>query len=111
MITTNIDLKNKITNACLLIMNNEIDFIEGCRILASLRTQYDLGEDPDFSPFVGVVSETDDYPQKNIRVNFSKDCLTRIDAEVADYVSRVRPSITEACSVLLAKYSEKIQKG
>lgn len=86
------------------MVNDQIGFIEGCRKLDSLRSQFDLSEDPDFLPVVGVTSETDDYPEQSIRENFSEDDLKRVDEEVSSYVSMVRPSIIEACNLLIAKY-------
>jgi hypothetical protein len=96
--------RKEITNTCLLLENDSIDFIEGCRKVVSLRNRYDLAEDLSFSPFVGVVSETDDYPDQSVRENFSKDYLERIDKEITDYILQVRPSIIEACSILVEKY-------
>ena len=58
--------RKKITQACLLIVNNQICFIDGCRKIVGIRNQFSLEEDPDFLLFVGVVSETDDYPEKVI---------------------------------------------
>jgi len=99
--------RKEITDTCLLLMAGDIDFIEGCRKLVSLRNQYDLAEDLNFSPFVGVVSETDDFPDKSARKNFSKDYLERTDKEVMDYILEVRPSIIEACSILIEKYRKQ----
>jgi len=96
--------RKEITDTCLLLMTEGIGFIEGCRKLVSLRNQYDLVEDLSFSPFVGVVSETDDYPDESVRENFNEDYLKRIDKEIMDYVLDVRPSIIEACSILIEKY-------
>ncbi|GAL14614.1 hypothetical protein JCM19233_5626 [Vibrio astriarenae] len=63
-----------------------------------------LENDPDFFPFVGVTSETHDYPELNIRENFSADYLKRVDEEITDYIAQARPSIAKACKVLICKY-------
>ncbi|MEF1257249.1 hypothetical protein [Vibrio sp. M260112] len=65
--------QKKIVETCQLLVNDDINFIEGCRQLVTLRNQLNLENDPDFLPFVGVASETDDYPEPSIRENFS--CL------------------------------------
>ena len=96
--------KKEILNICVLLKSGNVDFIEGCRKVVYLRNQYGLSEDLSFSPFVGVVSETDDYPDQRAREGFSKDYLERIDKDIMDYVSLVRPSIIEACDVLIEKY-------
>ena len=96
--------RKEIVDACLLMVNDQIGFIEGCRNVVSLRNQFSLTEDQDFSPFVGVTSETDDYPEQSIRENFSESYLKRVDEEVSSYISIVRPSIIDACNILIAKY-------
>lgn len=104
METINEKSRKEIVDACLRLVNNDVDFIDGCRKLISLRNRFNLEKDSDFLPFVGVVSETDDYPSPNIRTNFSKDYLDQIDKEIAEYVSQVRFSIIDACNVLIMKY-------
>ncbi|RDX39104.1 hypothetical protein DZA51_00250 [Vibrio campbellii] len=96
--------QKEIVDICLLLLNEDIDFIDGCRQLVSLRNQLGLECDPDFLPFVGVTSETLDYPELGIRDNFSADYLKRIDEEMSDYISLARPFITEACRTLISKY-------
>lgn len=96
--------KGEIVDTCLLLISDNIDFVAGCRHLVSLRNDFNLENDLEFLPFIGVVSETDDYPEYNIRKNFSKDYLTKIDKEISGYISQVRPEILEACRMLIAKY-------
>lgn len=96
--------QKKIVETCQSLVNDDINFIEGCRQLVTLRNQLNLENDPDFLPFVGVASETDDYPEPSIRENFSSDYLKRIDEEVSDYIALTHPSIADACSVLISKY-------
>lgn len=99
-----LDERKKIVGICQSLINNDINLVEGCRRLVSLRYQFDLEDDPDFLPFVGVASETDDYPELNIRDNFSEDYLKRVDEEISDYINLARPSIIDACHVLVSKY-------
>lgn len=100
----NVKDKKKVIVICQSLVKDDIDFIEGCRQLVSLRNQFNLEDDPDFLPFVGVVSETDDYPEPSIQKNFSADYLKLINKEISDYIDLVRPSIIGACNVLLSKY-------
>lgn len=104
MVSVTVDARKEIVDACLRLINDEINLIEGCRKLIFLRNYFDLEEDPCFLPFVGVVSETDDYPVQSVRARFSGDYLSQLDREVGQYVSQVRPSIIEACELLVAKY-------
>lgn len=98
-------VSQEIVNSCLKLLNEEINFIEGCRELVALRNKFDLEDDPGFLPFVGVASETDDYPSEAARKHFNGNYLNKIDNEVSIYILQVRPSILEACKKLLAKYS------
>jgi len=97
--------RQEIANTCSLLLKEEMDFIEGCRKLVSLRNRLGLETDPLFSPFVGVTSETDDYPEKESRHLFSEGYRNRIDKEVSEYILQLRPEISECCRKLLAKYS------
>jgi hypothetical protein len=97
--------RQEITTACLRLLNAQVDFIEGCRELVALRNRFNLEIDPCFYPFVGVVSETDDYPTKEGRKHFSYSYLNKVDREISEYISQVRPSILEACNELLTVYS------
>lgn len=96
--------QKKIMVICQSLVNDDIDFIEGCRQLVSLRNQFNLEDDPDFLPFVGVASETDDYPEPSVQENFSTDYLKLINKEISDYIGLVRPSIISACNILISKY-------
>ena len=95
----------QIVDACLSIINDEISFIEGCRNIVSLRNQFNLTMDQDFSPLVGVVSETDEYPEEAIRKNFSADYLEKIEDELSGYILEVKPIIIASCRTLASKYS------
>jgi len=61
----------EIVNSCLRLLNGGIDFVEGCREVIALRNRLGLEADSSFLPFVGVVSETDDYPNKVSREHFN----------------------------------------
>ncbi len=96
--------RNEIINVCSMLVSDEIGFIAGCRKLVSLINKLNLRDESCFFPFIGVVSETDDYPDDNIRNNYSGKYLDTIDAEVSEYVSKVRPSIVEACIAVIKNY-------
>ena len=55
-----------IVDICQSLLDEDIDFIEGCRQLVSLRNRLNLENDTDFFPFVGVTSETDDCPELSL---------------------------------------------
>ena len=102
--------RGKVVEICSQIINGEGDFLELCRKMSSLRSDLDLDLNlecnKDFIPFVGVASETLDYPSKEKREHFSKDFLERVDKEVAEYISTIRPVVFDACRSLIDKYHE-----
>lgn len=77
-----------------------IDLIQGCREFLALRIDDQVAPSA-LAVFTAVESETDNYPLGELRRNFSSDLLTRLDEEVLDYLSKVRPALMAACSDIL----------
>ncbi|MES2663790.1 MAG: hypothetical protein V4629_10870 [Pseudomonadota bacterium] len=98
--------QKEITDTCKLLINNEIDFIEGCRKILSLRNQFQLGNNPYLLPFIGVVSEFENYPHECIRENFSSNYLSKADEEITNYITEIKESIIEACHKLITYYEK-----
>lgn len=91
-----VECKVKIINICTNLINNDINLIYGCR-------EYELN-DRLFDSISGVVSETDDYPDILIRVNFHEDYLKELDMNIQDYIDLVRAAIVESCKKLIQAY-------
>lgn len=98
-----VECKVKIINICTNLINNDINLIYGCRELITLKKEYELN-DRLFDSISGVVSETDDYPDILIRVNFHEDYLKELDMNIQDYIDLVRAAIVESCKKLIQAY-------
>jgi catalase (peroxidase I) len=96
--------QKKIIDICQSLVSGDIHIVDGCRELVSLRNQLNLQDDPNFLPFVGVVSETDDYPEPSVQEKFSSDYLKLINKDMSDYIALVRPSVIDASNILISKY-------
>jgi len=82
--------RRQISDACLQLINSEIDYIEGCRRLVNLRDRLDLANDPDFLPFVAVASETDDYPVVSGGRDRAKELFREFDAKGVGNRTKIR---------------------
>jgi len=58
----NLDKRQEVVEICTLMINSDINLIEGCRKLTSLCEQVDEGENEIFFPIVAIESETDHFP-------------------------------------------------
>lgn len=79
--------------------------VEGCRSLLWLRELLNEPNDELFMPIIVVESETEHFPVGELRSQWQKDSLARVDAEVGAYIARVRESVLEACIALVKEYS------
>src|SRR5579862_1661637 len=58
-------------------------FLEGARLLASLQHEAAVeADDPDFTVFVGIASETDNLPIGRLRIHWSAEALARHQPEI-----------------------------
>ncbi|PAU75815.1 hypothetical protein CK501_16490 [Halovibrio salipaludis] len=100
------DAQEKIIEICTSMIDGEINLIEGCRKLVSLRHRTGEPENEIFSPLRAVDSETDHFPIGGMREYCSKEYLEVSDREVADYLDEVQPQIIEACKRIVDFYSD-----
>ena len=94
----------RVCEICKALIEDRIDFVEGCREIVSFVRNNGLTENEDFHGFVGFCSEVDDYPDKEIRERFSKEFLDKVDNEVNLYISKVKPAILEDCKLIYSNY-------
>jgi len=90
--------------ACENVLEGKENLIEGCRKIVEIRNQLNLEGDLTFSQIVGFVSETDEFPEADIRSNFSQKYLDKIDLEFNEYVRLARPEVIDSCRKLLFKF-------
>ena len=102
-----IDNKRKIIELCTLLINGDIDLIEGCRKLTLLCEQIDEGENEIFFPIISVDSETDHFPVGAMREHCSKEYLEGVDKEVSAYIREIKPDIINSCREIVSFLSIK----
>jgi hypothetical protein len=79
------------------------DLVSGCRSILLLRHNIGVTESPALDTISAIESETDDYPIGPAREAYSAELLKRLDAEIAEYLNRVRSVLLEACKELIAE--------
>ena len=83
------------------MLDGSIPLIEGCRSIVRLRFDAEIPPSETLNIFVGVESETDDYPVGSVRSEYAPEFLARLDAEVSKYLTEVRPVLVAACRELI----------
>ena len=88
------------------MLSGSLSFLEGARLLSRLRTCLSLpADDPDFSLFVAVDSETDHLPLGSVREHWSTDALARLQPEIQIAESHARQSCTHAAQAIIERFS------
>jgi hypothetical protein len=81
------------------ILLGAIDPIDGIRKLNQLRVNFE--QISAFDCFVGMDSETDDFPRGEIRKRYEKLFLERLDEEARLYLDERKDIIKDACKTLV----------
>ena len=75
--------QQRVVEVASAILRGELGVIEGSRRLCSLRFRVSsLDHDPDFTPFVGIDSETDHLPIGEVRELWAPEALVRLTPEI-----------------------------
>jgi len=83
------------------MLDGTISSIEGCRSLVRLRFDGEIPPSEALNTFVGIESETDDYPVGSVRSEFAPELLARLDAEVSTYLNEVHSVLMDACRKII----------
>lgn len=89
------------------VLDGELGIVEGCRLLASLASRFDVSESDALKTIIVVESETEALPVGEFRSQWHPESLAKKDAEFAPYIEKVRPLVLEACRALVQEYSAK----
>ena len=90
-----------------LMLEGELDLIEGCRKLVALFHQTSDAGNEAFFPIRGVDSETDHFPLGSMRDHCSAEYLERADKEIAEYLGDRESEIIDSCKNIIAFLREK----
>lgn len=83
------------------ILHGEMNLIEGCRIICSLRYETSKPDHSAFLPIRAIESETDHYPVAENRSQYAPEYLRRVDAEMEGYLVESKHDILAACRELV----------
>jgi len=97
----------KIVAVAKSILSGELGIVMGARQLVPWRLDVDAENDPDFTFFVGVDSETDHLPVGEVRSRWSPDALKAKDDELRTFEAAVRDRAFRACESLIQKYGQQ----
>ena len=96
----NLSEKKKMVVLAKQIIDGSIDIIDGCRQILALKI-YPI-ENPDYRTIVGFESETDEFPIGEVRKQYHKESLEKLDKELNKYINQNKPIILEACRNLIS---------
>ena len=97
-------LKSELLDAATKLINDEIYFIEGIRIIKS-RLELVKLDDDDINLFRGIDSETDDVPVGDTRKLWNKEALKKVDDELIDYINQEKTQVVKVCKKILKQLS------
>ncbi|WP_231739068.1 DUF2489 domain-containing protein [Herbaspirillum rubrisubalbicans] len=100
-------IRHKIASTAKSMLEGELSFLSGARILASLRHEFPSGaDDRDFLVFVAVDSETDHFPLGEPCQHWDKQSLEQLQPEIELAEERARVFSSPACASLLNRFGE-----
>ena len=90
------------------ILSGKISIVEGARLLSSLGPKVTGNEfDPDFTPFVGIDSESVHIPLGEVRDRWSQEGLKKMDIEQKKIEEHYRDWAIEASEKLVERYARR----
>lgn len=101
------DVYKNIIEVTTQIINEEIDYVEGVRLIHDNRFKLTDIDESIFDFFIGLVSETETMPDRDNRKRFSKAYLYVLDKEKEEYYQRISKELKEACLILLDKMKQQ----
>ena len=98
-------VRNKIVETAQAMLNGDIDYLIGARRLASLRHDASVkDDDEDFTVFVAIASETDDFPLGSVRARWDRQALDRLQPEIDAAEAWARKRAELVCQNLIKRF-------
>jgi len=99
-------LHKQIAKIALAMLDGEMSYLLGARILDALRHQVSAdGNDADFMVFVAVASETDDFPLGSVREHWDKQALDKLQPEIDAAEAWAKGHAEQICAKLVSRFS------
>ncbi len=90
------------------VLSGSCGIVEGARQLSGLAHRLAAENDPDFTFFIGVDSETDHLPIGDVRQRWAADALRKKDEELISLEGFFRADALCACRNLILKFDASI---
>lgn len=97
--------RRKMVAFAIALRDGDTDLISGVRGIMRWLCKLPDYEMPMFLGIRGIESETDDYPIGEVRDKFAPEYLAELDAEMEDYINRVRDSLLQDCLEIIDYYA------
>lgn len=98
-------VRRRVAATAAAMLNGQLQFLEGVRILTSLHSKACVaGDDDDFMTLVCVDSETDSLPVGDVRRHWAAAALQRLEPEIEAATQWARQFASGACESLLARF-------
>lgn len=98
-------VRQEVVDVAKAMMSGELQFLEGARRLSALRHEAAVREDDaDFLTFVGIASETDEFPLGRVRKEWPDEVLQRIQPEIDEATVWARKIGGPACESLIRRF-------
>mgnify|MGYP003346502157 CR=1 FL=1 len=93
---------------CRQMLSGELSFFEGAIQVCALRFCVGVSEfDPDLLAFVGVASETDHLPPRQVQHHWSSAALQRLHPEFEQTEVWAKGFASQACQNIIERFSPK----
>ena len=101
-------LHRRIVAAAEGALSGTLSITEAARDLTAIGHELNLSFEKPFLVFVGIASETDEFPLGAVRDRWNPVKLLKLDAERIQYEDRVRSTVDAACTELLRRYASTV---
>ena len=102
-----LSVRQQIVSTARAMLNGQLSFLLGSRLLAPLRPQTDADRyDPDFMVFVAIYSQTDALPLGAVREHWAQEALARLEPKIEEAEQWASTVGADACRSLIARFGE-----
>jgi len=99
------EAKEKLVEKAQLIIDGDLDIIEGLRLILSLSNRAGIQDNDILLPIIGFVSQTDYFPIGEARDQCDPEYLQKLDKEKTEFIKDFKSSIVDTCIQIVKKYS------
>lgn len=98
-------VRKRVVDTAQAMLDGKLSFLEGARLLSSLRHEADVGnDDADFMAFVVIDSETDALPIGMVRQYWANDALEKFATEIIEAELWAKKLGGDACESLVRRF-------